>query len=128
MMREESWLTVFHNARAGQVYDSNPTQFTLAPAPSGPAGIGSIAGVSGYAILKGAPNYDLSVAFLEYLTSPSAQEFFANQNYEFPVVEGVETGPVAASLGDFKSDTLNLNALGENQPDAQRIFNEVGFP
>ncbi len=73
MMREEAWLTVFHNARAGQVYASNETQFTLAPAPSGPAGIGSIAGVSGYAIMKGAPNHDLAVQFLEYLTRPDIQ-------------------------------------------------------
>jgi multiple sugar transport system substrate-binding protein len=73
MMREESWLTVFHNARAGQVYSSNETQYTLAPAPSGPEGVGSIAGVSGYAILKGAPNYELAVEFLEYITRPEIQ-------------------------------------------------------
>ena len=73
MMREESWLTVFHNARAGQVYASNETAFTLAPAPSGPIGIGSIAGVSGYAIMKGSANYDLAISFLEYLTRPDIQ-------------------------------------------------------
>ena len=73
MMREETWLTVFHNARAGQVYASNETAFTLAPAPSGPAGIGSIAGVSGYAIMKGTANYDLALSFLEYLTRPDIQ-------------------------------------------------------
>ncbi len=73
MMREESWLTVFHNARAGQVYSSNETQFTLAPAPSGPEGIGSIAGVSGYAIMKDSPNYDMAVKFLEYVTRPDIQ-------------------------------------------------------
>jgi multiple sugar transport system substrate-binding protein len=73
MMREEAWLTVFHNARAGQVYASNETAFTLAPAPSGPAGIGSIAGVSGYAVMKGSANYDLAISFLEYLTRPEIQ-------------------------------------------------------
>jgi len=73
MMREEAWLTVFHNARAGQVFASNETAFTLAPAPSGPTGIGSIAGVSGYAVMKGSANYDLAVAFLEYLTRPDIQ-------------------------------------------------------
>jgi len=73
MMREESWLTVFHNARAGQVYASNETAYTLAPAPSGPVGIGSIAGVSGYAVMKGSANYDLAISFLEYLTRPEIQ-------------------------------------------------------
>lgn len=73
MMREEAWLTVFHNARAGQVFASNETQFTLAPAPSGPEGIGSIAGVSGYAVMKGSAHYDLAISFLEYLTRPDIQ-------------------------------------------------------
>jgi iron(III) transport system substrate-binding protein len=75
-----------------------------------------------------APNRENAVAFLEYLTSPGAQEFFANQNYEFPAVVGVPPGEVAASLGEFKADALDLSVLGENQPKAQAIFNELGFP
>lgn len=79
-------------------------------------------------VAANAPNREDAITFLEYLTSPSAQEFFANQNHEFPVVEGVKVGEIAASLGEFRPDTLNLSALGENQAEAQRIFNEVGFP
>lgn len=92
MMREESWLTVFHNARAGQVYSSNETQFTLAPAPGGPEGIGSIAGVSGYAIMKDAPNYDMAVKFLEYVTRPDIQVKIAKGTGGFipPVEEARE--------------------------------------
>lgn len=75
-----------------------------------------------------APNREEAVEFLEYLTTGSAQEFFANQNHEFPVVPDAEVGEIAAALGAFKPDTLNLNALGENQAKAQAIFNEVGFP
>ncbi len=75
-----------------------------------------------------APNRDNAVALIEYLTTPEAQAFFANQNHEFPVVEGVAVGPIAAEYGDFKRDTLNLSVLGVNQPKAQEIFNEVGFP
>ncbi len=92
MMREESWLTVFHNARAGQVYASNETQFTLAPAPAGPTGIGSIAGVSGYAIMKGAPNYDMAVKFLEYVTRPDIQVKIAKGTGGFipPVQEAID--------------------------------------
>ncbi len=92
MMREESWLTVFHNARAGQVYASNETQYTLAPAPAGPNGIGTIAGVSGYAIMKGAPNYDLAVMFLEYLTRPDIQVKISKGTGGFipPVQEAID--------------------------------------
>jgi multiple sugar transport system substrate-binding protein len=107
MMREESWLTVFHNARAGQVYSSNETQYTLAPAPSGPEGVGSIAGVSGYAILKGAPNYELAVEFLEYITQPEIQVKLSKGTGGFipPVEEAIQY------LGDEAVDEVINKAI-----------------
>lgn len=107
MLREETWLTVFHNARAGQVYDSNPTQFTLAPAPEGPAGVGSIAGVSGYAVLKDAPNEELAIQFLEYLTRPEIQVKIAKGTGGFipPVQEAIDY------LGDEAIDEVINKAV-----------------
>jgi multiple sugar transport system substrate-binding protein len=107
MMREESWLTVFHNARAGQVYASAETQFTLAPAPTGPVGIGTIAGVSGYAIMKGAPNRDLAVTFLEYVTRPDIQVSIAKGTGGFipPVQEALEY------MGDEAVDEVMSKAI-----------------
>lgn len=91
-------------------------------------GAGAHVNVAAAGVAANAPNRDNAIAFLEYLTEPETQTFFADQNYEFPVVADAEIGEVAASLGEFKADTLNLGALGENQPLAQQIFNEVGFP
>ncbi|HID31268.1 MAG TPA: extracellular solute-binding protein, partial [Desulfobacterales bacterium] len=107
MMREEAWLTVFHNARAGQVYASNETAFTLAPAPTGPAGTGSIAGVSGYAIMAGSANYDLAVSFLEYLTRPEIQVKLAKGTGGFipPVQEAIDY------LGDEAIDEVINKAV-----------------
>ncbi len=89
---------------------------------------GTHVNVAAAGVTANAPNRENAVAFLEYLTTPEAQAFFADQNHEFPVVPGVEVGPIAAEYGDFKRDTLNLSLLGINQPKAQAIFNEVGFP
>ena len=107
MMREEAWLTVFHCARAGQVYASNETQFVVAPAPSGPAGIGSIAGTSGYAIMKDAPNYDGAVALLEYITRPEVQVKLAKGTGGFipPVQEAVDF------VGDDPQDEVITKAI-----------------
>ena len=107
MQREESWLTVFHNARAGQVYASNPTNYTLAPAPIGPNGIGTIAGVSGYGIMKGSENYDLAVDFLEYLTRPEIQVKIAKGTGGFipPVQEAVDY------MGDEAIDEVITKAI-----------------
>ena len=107
MMREEAWLTVFHNARAGQVYSSNETMYTLAPAPSGPTGIGSIAGVSGYGVMKGSENYDLAIQFLEYLTRPDIQVKIAKGTGGFipPVEEAIDF------LGDEAIDEVINKAV-----------------
>ncbi|MFQ5622640.1 MAG: Fe(3+) ABC transporter substrate-binding protein [Paracoccaceae bacterium] len=74
-----------------------------------------------------APHPDNAVRFLEYLASDDAQEYFANQNNEYPAAPGVALGEAPARLGLFRQDALNLSVLGENQPLAQRIFNEVGW-
>ena len=89
---------------------------------------GTHVNISAAGVAAHAPHPDAAIAFLEYLSSDSAQQYFANQNYEFPAVPEVKVGTTAASLGSFRSDTLNLSLLGENQAEAQRIFNEIGFP
>lgn len=89
---------------------------------------GTHVNVAAAGVLANAPNRDNAIAFLEFLTTEEAQQFFADQNHEFPVVPGVPVGPIAAEYGDFKRDDLNLSVLGENQPEAQEIFNAVEFP
>jgi iron(III) transport system substrate-binding protein len=89
---------------------------------------GTHVNISAAGVLVNAPHPDAAISFLEYLTTPAAQEYFANQNFEYPVVADAAIGEVPASLGEFRADTLNLSVLGENQPLAQQIFNEVGFP
>jgi iron(III) transport system substrate-binding protein len=40
---------------------------------------------------------------------------------------GVGLSESVARLGIFRSDTINLSILGENQPKAQRIYDTVGY-
>ncbi|HUP94730.1 MAG TPA: Fe(3+) ABC transporter substrate-binding protein [Burkholderiales bacterium] len=90
--------------------------------------IGTHMNVSGAAVLKSAPHRDAAVQYLEYLASDAAQNYFANGNNEWPVVKAVKVDNAAlASLGNFKMDTLNVSALGKNQPLAQKIFDRVGY-
>lgn len=83
--------------------------------------------VSGAAVAANAPNRDNAVAFLEYLASDEAQQFFAAINYEYPAVPGAAVDAVVQGMGTFKADALNLAALGEHQARAQEIFNELGW-
>lgn len=88
---------------------------------------GTHVNISGGGVLKHAPNRENAVKFLEYLASESAQEYFSAGNDEYPVVAGVAMPETIASLGDFKSDEINLTVLGKNQALAQQIYNEVGY-
>jgi iron(III) transport system substrate-binding protein len=84
--------------------------------------------ISGAAVLKHAPNRDAAVRFLEYLASDEAQSYFAEGNNEWPVVKSAPLkNKELAALGNFKMDTLNIGALGKNQPTAQKIFDRVGY-
>lgn len=88
---------------------------------------GTHVNVSGAGVVKGSPNPEAAVAFLEYLTSEEAQRLFAEGNNEFPAVEGMETSGPIASLGAFKEDAVNAAELGELNPEAVRIFDRVGW-
>jgi len=84
--------------------------------------------VSGAGVVKYAKNRDAAIKYLEYLASDQAQGYFAEGNNEWPVVKGAPLNNKAlASLGTFKMDTLNISALGKNQPLAQKIFDRVGY-
>jgi multiple sugar transport system substrate-binding protein len=107
LMREEAWLSVTHNARVGQVYASNETQFTVGPAPMGDSAIGSIAGAHGLGIVKGSPNAESAALLLEYLTRPEIQVKLNKGTGGFlPVV-----AEALDYLGDDPTDEIIRKAL-----------------
>ncbi len=83
--------------------------------------------LSGGGVAVNAPNRDNAIAFLEYLASDQAQQYFSNGNDEFPTVKGVPLSESVAKLGTFKADDVNLSSVAKNLPVAQRIFDDVGW-
>jgi iron(III) transport system substrate-binding protein len=84
--------------------------------------------VSGAGVLKYAPNKDAAIRYLEYLASDAAQSYFASGNNEWPAVAGAPlNNRTLEAMGTFKADTLNVSALGKNQPAAQKVFDRAGY-
>jgi iron(III) transport system substrate-binding protein len=83
--------------------------------------------LSGGGVAIAAPNRDNAVAFLEYLASDQAQQYFSAGNDEYPAVPGVGLSASVARLGIFKPDDVSLSAVAQNLPEAQKIFNEVNW-
>ena len=92
---------------------------------------GTHVNIAGAAVARHAKNQANAVKFLEYLASPSAQNYFANGNNEWPVAKGVVTeNPALKSMtggGQFKAETIPISAVGANQVKVQQMLDRVGF-
>jgi iron(III) transport system substrate-binding protein len=88
---------------------------------------GAHVNISGAGVAKHAPHRDAAIQFLEYLTSPEAQAYFANGNNEYPISGPVRDNRELAALGDFKKDSVNVSLLGRNQAAAQQIYDRAGW-
>jgi iron(III) transport system substrate-binding protein len=84
--------------------------------------------ISGGGVARNSPNRANAILFLEYLSSPSAQTYFADGNNEWPAVKGVKTNNTAlAALGTPKFENVPVSTIGKNQIAAQRILDKVGY-
>ena len=90
-------------------------------------GRGTHVNISGAGMLKNAPHPEQAIAFLEYLASPEAQEFFALGNNEYPVVEGTPLNEIVKGFGEFKEDTTNVAAYGQNNAEAVKMMDRSGW-
>ena len=90
-------------------------------------GAGTHVNVSGAGLVKTAPNRENAVKFLEYLTSESAQRYFADGNNEYPAAVGLKANSAVESLGTFKPDMLSVAEIGKGQAEAVKIFDRAGW-
>ena len=84
--------------------------------------------ISGLGVLTHAPNPENAVAFIEFLASPTVQSILADQNNEWPVVEGVTIAGPMRDWSDFKRSSTNVAVFGTNQARAITVWDRVGFP
>jgi iron(III) transport system substrate-binding protein len=78
-------------------------------------GPGSLVMVAGAGILETAPHPDPAEQFIDFLLSPVAQQYFATQTYEYPLVEGVVTARELPALADLNATNIDLADLADLQ-------------
>ncbi|MEZ5448036.1 MAG: Fe(3+) ABC transporter substrate-binding protein [Thiolinea sp.] len=83
--------------------------------------------VSGIALTQAAKNREAAIQLMEFMVNQEAQQWYAEANGEYPVLEGVEPGELLSSWGEFKADSLNLSELGENNAEAVKIMDKAGW-
>lgn len=90
-------------------------------------GAGTQVNVSGAVLAKHAPNRDNGEKLIEFLLSDEAQQMYANGNYEYPVVEGVNPSELVLSWGALKADQTSLVDVASHRAEAAALVDELKF-
>jgi iron(III) transport system substrate-binding protein len=88
---------------------------------------GTHVNISGAGVTAQAPHKAEAVQFLEFLSSPAAQQVFAAGNDEYPAVTNTPLPKPLEKYKTFKSDTVNVSAYGRNSETAVKIADRVGW-
>ena len=83
--------------------------------------------VSGAGVTRHAKHPDTARRLLEFLVTPDSQAWYAEVNNEYPVAPGAKVPPTLAIWGEFKSDSVNLTLLGENNREALQLMDRAGW-
>jgi iron(III) transport system substrate-binding protein len=101
--------------------------FPVAPVWADQDGRGTHVNLSGVALVEGGDRPEDARRLLEYLTAPTQQQAFAQNNHEFGVAEGVAPTQEIARFGEFKRDPIDVAGAGERLEDAVQMMNDVGW-
>ena len=69
----------------------------------------------------------LGQGLVRYLTEPSEQRVFAQNNHEFGVDSLSDTTPEIKQFGSFKHDPIDVAGAGRHLGDAVQMMNSVGW-
>ena len=83
--------------------------------------------ISGAGIAKYSKNKSDAIKFIEFLTSPEAQETFGKVNYEYPLFIENNKSDLLKSWGAFKADKQNLSILGIRNSEAVKLFDRADW-
>ncbi|MBR9883191.1 MAG: Fe(3+) ABC transporter substrate-binding protein [Oceanospirillales bacterium] len=84
--------------------------------------------ISGAALTKYAPHPEAAVKLVEYLTQKSAQELYAQANFEFPVRPNTPWSELLEEkMSGFKGDEINLGKVAAERAAAAKMVDKVGF-
>ncbi len=88
-------------------------------------GAGAIVNVAGVGVLKGSKNAAAAQRLVDYLLTAEAQQYFANETFEYPLTAGVATQPDLLPLGQINQPDIDLSNLADLEG-TLRLMREVG--
>lgn len=101
--------------------------FPVAPFWANQQTTGVHVNISGAGVTAYSRNREHAIKLIEFLSSPEAQNLFADTAFEYPANPEVPAHPLIAKWGKFKADDINIAAAGEFQAAATRLADRVGY-
>lgn len=93
-----------------------------------PAGdVGSLILTGGVEILAAAPHPEAAQRFVDFLFTEEAQNFFATNAFEYPLMEGIPPPVGTPPLSELRSPDIDLSDLAGVLDDATRLVAEAGL-
>nr|WP_241664552.1 extracellular solute-binding protein [Ningiella ruwaisensis] len=83
--------------------------------------------VSGAGITKYAQNKDNAQSLLRFMLEEQSQQWYAEINHEYPVIDGVKWSDELLSFGEFKAQEVDLEKMGELNGDALKLMDKAGW-
>jgi len=83
--------------------------------------------ITGAALAANAENTEEALQFIAFLLSPEGQARLVNETKEIPVNPDAERPQGLDRIPDIGESDTPLSVFGENQAEAQRIFDEAGW-
>ena len=101
--------------------------FVVAPFWANQQTTGTHINISGAGVTTHAKNRANAIKLIEFLTTPEAQQMFADHSFEYPANPQAAISSVLAKWGKFKQDDINVAAAGEFQAAATRLADRAGY-
>jgi iron(III) transport system substrate-binding protein len=87
---------------------------------------GSLINVAGIGLIAGAKDAAAALAFADYLLSDEAQEYFATETFEYPLIEGVAAPEGLVPLSEIGHPEIELGDLADLRGSLD-LLSEVGL-
>lgn len=89
-------------------------------------GPGAVILVAGAGILETSENKELAERFLDFLLSQVAQQYFATQTFEYPVIEGIKTDRLLKPVSEINSPRIDMADLADLEG-TLKLLRETGL-
>ena len=90
-------------------------------------GGGTHVNLSGVVLAKHAPNKANALKLIEWLVGATAQQMYADVNYEYPVLASVPVNATIKGYGRLKPDALPISKIAEHKKAAANLVDKAGF-